>query len=159
MKSKPNPMKSSFAVFTASCKILYGWGEIYLRRKKEKTFPEPSICWHLRSSLMHQRWALGRRSNSVLLFLHEIRLGRGHDDAWVSVCICFLTVISSVMREAEDGSNQRDASSPPHYLLGQWGSFFMHSLQPASGVTHAATALCRDTTLLELLGSIWHFSL
>lgn len=29
----------------------------------------------------------------------------------------------------------------------------------SSGVTHAAAALCRDTILLELLGSIWHFSL
>lgn len=69
------------------------------------------------------------------------------------MCICFLTVISSVRREAEDGSNRRDANSPLHYLLGYWGS--LHALStdrqlPAGGVTPAAAALCRDTTLFPL---------
>lgn len=63
----------------------------------------------------------------MLLFLHGIRLGRGHDDARVSVCICSLTVVSSALRV---GSKKRDTASPPHYLAGQQqGSCFRLFLQ------------------------------
>lgn len=59
-----------------------------------------------------------------------------------------------VRGEAEDGSNKRDTDSPPHYLPGQWG-VLLHALStdgrlPASNVTHAAAALCRETTLFPL---------